>query len=76
MVEMAKGAKAAGAAMWVGIGEGEELKSIIETGAKTIKDMGTVMKESMARSAGQADGKILSEVIKSKLSFIFFAASK
>lgn len=37
MVEMAKGAKAAGAAMWVGIGEGEELKSIIETGAKTIK---------------------------------------
>ena len=33
MVEMAKGAKAAGAAMWVGIGEGEELKSIIETGA-------------------------------------------
>ena len=38
------------------------------TGAKTIKDMGTVMKESMARSAGQADGKLLSEVIKSKLS--------
>lgn len=38
------------------------------TGAKTIKDMGTVMKEAMARSAGQADGKLLSEVIKSKLS--------
>ena len=37
------------------------------TGAKTIKDMGTVMKEAMARSAGTADGKILSEVIKSKL---------
>jgi len=37
MMEMAKGAKAAGAVMWVGIGEGEELKSIIETGAKTIK---------------------------------------
>jgi len=41
---------------------------VAATGAKTIKDMGTVMKESMARSAGQADGKILSEVIKSKLS--------
>lgn len=37
MVEMAKGAAAAGAAMWVGIGEGAELKAIIETGAKTIK---------------------------------------
>ena len=37
------------------------------TGAKTIKDMGTVMKEAMARSAGTADGKILSEVIKSQL---------
>ncbi len=37
MVEIAKGAKAAGAVMWVGIGKGEELQSIIETGAKTIK---------------------------------------
>jgi 4-hydroxymandelate oxidase len=37
MVEMAKGAKEAGAVMWVGIGEREELKAIIETGAKTIK---------------------------------------
>lgn len=40
---------------------------IAATGAKTIKDMGTVMKEAMAKSAGNADGKILSEVIKSKL---------
>ncbi len=38
------------------------------SGAKTIKDMGTVMKEAMAKSAGQADGKLLSEIIKSKLS--------
>lgn len=37
MVEMAKGVKAAGSAMWVGIGKGEELKEIVETGAKTIK---------------------------------------
>ncbi len=37
-------------------------------GAKTIKDMGAVMKEAMAKSAGQADGKLLSEIIKSKLS--------
>jgi len=40
---------------------------IAATGAKTVKDMGTVMKEAMAKSAGMADGKILSEVIKSKL---------
>lgn len=37
MVEVAKGAKAAGSVMWVGIGNDTELKSIIETGAKTIK---------------------------------------
>lgn len=37
MVEVAKGARDSGAAMWVGIGEGSELKDIIETGAKTIK---------------------------------------
>jgi uncharacterized protein YqeY len=41
---------------------------IAATGAKTIKDMGTVMKEAMARTAGSADGKMISEVIKSKLS--------
>lgn len=37
MVEVAKGAQAAGAVMWGGIGGGEELKAIIETGAKAIK---------------------------------------
>jgi uncharacterized protein YqeY len=40
---------------------------ITATGAKTIKEMGTVMKEAMVRTAGSADGKLLSEVIKSKL---------
>lgn len=37
-------------------------------GAKTVKDMGPVMKEVIARSGGAADNKIVSEVIKSKLS--------
>jgi uncharacterized protein YqeY len=41
---------------------------IAATGAKTIKDMGTVMKETMARTAGAAEGKLISEVIKTKLS--------
>lgn len=41
---------------------------IAALGAKTAKDMGPVMKEVMARTAGQADGKMISETIKSKLS--------
>jgi len=41
---------------------------IAATGAKTIKEMGVVMKEVQARTAGTADGKTISEVIKSKLS--------
>ncbi len=40
---------------------------ITATGAKTVKDMGSVMKECQARSGGQADGKLMSEIIKAKL---------
>lgn len=36
-------------------------------GAKSVKDMGTVMKESISRTAGQADSKTISEVIKAQL---------
>ena len=41
---------------------------VASTGAKTVKDMGLVMKEVQARTAGSADNKIVSEIIKSKLS--------
>lgn len=41
---------------------------IASLNAKTIKDMGAVMKEAVARTSGAADNKILSEVIKAKLS--------
>lgn len=41
---------------------------IAALGAKTVKDMGPVMKEVMARTAGAADNKAVSEIIKSKLS--------
>ncbi len=41
---------------------------IAALGAKTVKDMGPVMKEVMVRTSGAADNKIVSEVIKSKLS--------
>ncbi len=41
---------------------------IAETKASSIKDMGTVMKAVLAKTAGAADGKMISEVIKSKLS--------
>jgi 4-hydroxymandelate oxidase len=37
MVEMAKGALAANAVMWCGMGEDEELEAITATGARTIK---------------------------------------
>lgn len=40
---------------------------IVAVGAKSVKDMGTVMKETQARTAGQADGKMISEIIKAKL---------
>lgn len=36
--------------------------------ASSIKDMGAVMKETIARTQGAADNKLVSEVIKSKLS--------
>jgi len=42
--------------------------TILETGAKGPKDMGTVMKAVMAELTGQTiDGKQLSELVKSKL---------
>ncbi len=51
----------------------DEIKKIIEDavtalGASTIKDMGKVMKEVQAKVAGQADGKLVSELVKQRLS--------
>lgn len=40
---------------------------IAALGAKSVKDMGPVMKEVIARTAGAADNKTVSELIKSKL---------
>jgi uncharacterized protein YqeY len=40
---------------------------IASVGAKSVKDMGSVMKEVIARAKGSADNKTVSEVIKSKL---------
>ena len=43
--------------------------AISETGASSMKDMGGVMKAAMARLAGKnADGKMVSETVKAKLS--------
>jgi uncharacterized protein YqeY len=42
-------------------------KVITEIGASGVKDMGKVMKEVLARSAGKADGKVVSEAVKAKL---------
>lgn len=43
--------------------------AIAETGASSMKDMGGVMKATMAKLAGKnADGKVVSETVKAKLS--------
>ena len=42
--------------------------AITETGATSVKEMGAVMKAAQARLAGRvADGRVLSELVKSKL---------
>lgn len=51
----------------------EEIKKIIEevvssTGAEGLKDMGKVMKEVTAEVAGQADGKLISDLVRTRLS--------
>lgn len=51
----------------------EELKKIIDeivssSGATSIKDMGKVMKEVMAKVGDKADGKLISNIVKEKLS--------
>jgi uncharacterized protein len=44
------------------------IASITETGASSMKDMGSVMKAAMAKLAGKnADGKMVSETVKTKL---------
>ncbi len=51
----------------------QEIEAIVtsvvaESGSRTLKDMGTVMKTVMARLAGQpVDGKQVSDIVKSKL---------
>ena len=42
-------------------------ETIKEVGASSVKDMGTVMKAVVAKTAGSADNKMISEIIKSKL---------
>ena len=43
-------------------------KVIADIGAKSPKDMGAVIKETIARSGGAADNKTISEIAKAKLS--------
>ncbi|MDP2831190.1 MAG: GatB/YqeY domain-containing protein [Candidatus Omnitrophota bacterium] len=51
----------------------EQIKSLMEeaiisTGAKDIKDMGRLMKELTVKLAGKADGKLVSDLVKQRLS--------
>ena len=50
----------------------DELGRIVDealkaTGALTMKDMGRVMKEVMAKTEGRADGKLISDTVRRKL---------
>ncbi len=47
--------------------EAEAQKAIAESGAKSAKEMGSVMKVLMPRVKGRADGKLVNEVVKSLL---------
>jgi uncharacterized protein YqeY len=42
-------------------------KTIADLGAKTMKEMGAVIKEVISRTAGSADNKLVSELVKSRL---------
>jgi len=42
-------------------------ESVAESGASSLKDMGLVMKTVMPRLKGAADGKLVNEVVRSKL---------
>lgn len=44
------------------------IEVMTQLNAKTIKDMGTVMKEVLAKSGGAADNKLVSELVRAKLS--------
>jgi len=51
----------------------KQIKALIEeaitsTGAATMKDMGRLMKELTAKISGQADGKLVSELVRQRLS--------
>ncbi len=48
--------------------EVEARKAIEETGARTAKDVGNVMKVLMPRVKGRADGKLVNEVVRTLLS--------
>lgn len=42
--------------------------AIQETGAKSMRDMGSVMKAVQAKAAGRAEGSVISDTVKKKLS--------
>lgn len=48
--------------------EAEVEAAVAETGATGPKDMGKVMKAAMAKLSGRADGKLISELVKDRLS--------
>jgi len=48
--------------------EAEVARIIAQVGATTIQDLGKVMKTAMAELAGRADGKVVQEIVRRRLS--------
>jgi uncharacterized protein len=43
-------------------------EAVVSTGSSSMKDMGRLMKELTAKIAGQADGKLVSDLVRQRLS--------
>lgn len=47
--------------------EGIVVEIIAETGASSLQDLGKVMSQAMARLKGQADGKLVQQIVRNRL---------
>lgn len=69
--ETAKGAAAAGAAMWAGIGDDDELKAMVDTGAKTVKIVKPYLDHDLIYRKIEAAEKIGAFALGMDVDFVF-----
>jgi isopentenyl diphosphate isomerase/L-lactate dehydrogenase-like FMN-dependent dehydrogenase len=71
MTEVAKGAAAANAVMWAGIGDESQLKAMIETGAKTVKIIKPYADHDLIYEKISHDGKHGAFAVGMDIDFVF-----